>query len=144
MIKKIKPLKFFKNEECINNLVTSGALENESKGDILNISTKNYNYEDNNNEEDIDRYYGKKTDKIISEKFDDRQYLEIKENKNSMNSFDKGKDKDNILIDKKEIINNEDINIDKKIEKREKKHQKGENIIKTKEKINNIMNNENN
>ena len=47
--KKIKPLKFSKNEECINNMVTSGEVQEhdweKDNYDILNVSTKNYEYE---------------------------------------------------------------------------------------------------
>ena len=56
--KKIKSLKFSNNEECINNLVTSGGVQDESKEeDILNVSTKNYNYDDNFYEKELTKGY---------------------------------------------------------------------------------------
>ena len=128
MLKKIKSLKFINNEECINNLVTSGGLQDESKDDILNISTKNYNYEDNYNEEDISKGYKKKSEDFFSEKI-----------KNMKKKHKKTPENNNLLNDKTEINNSKNKNTDNQYRNIEKE----ENINKTKELINNIINNEN-
>ena len=135
-IKKIKSLKFINNEECINNLATSGGVQDESKEeDILNASTKNYNYEDNYNERDTSKGYRRKSADNCSEK-NNKNIQKVK--KNTMNSVDIK----NVLNDKPEIKDDNQNNNDNQNTKTVTKNKKEENINKTKELNNNIKNNE--
>ena len=63
-IKKIKPLKFLDNEQCLNNLVTSGEIRDGSYEEIYNKSTKK-NYGNNNDEENNNRESRKKSDEYF-------------------------------------------------------------------------------
>ena len=114
-IKKIKPLNFPKNEEYINNLVTSEEIQNDEKekDDILNVSTKNYIYEKTSDKKEqiSDELY----EKIIKNKY-------IKKGKNE-------KETQNNLLKEKELKEkeNEQINYNKIKKIDESKKEKPEN-----------------
>ena len=124
-IKIIKSIKFVNNEECINNinnLITSDGLKDGSNEEILNISTKNYNNNDDENymnyrkkSEDI---YSKKINKIIKkEKKEKRKsktpnpnLFEQENVKYSNKQNDNYNDKKGKKEEKNNIINNENYN----------------------------------
>ena len=95
MIKIIKNIKSNTNEESLNNLAISRWLEENSKEEIFNISTKNdnyiYNSEKNNYNNNFDEYfakhYRKKSEEIYSKKI-----KEILKNKNDNSKKEEKKD----------------------------------------------------
>ena len=124
-IKIIKSIKFVNNEECINNinnLITSDGLKDGSNEEILNISTKNYNNNDDENymnyrkkSEDI---YSKKINKIIKKENKEKRksktpnpnLFEQKNIKYRNKDNDNNNDKKEKKEEKNDIINNENYN----------------------------------
>ena len=149
MFKKIKSLKFVNNEECINNLVTTEGIKDGSNEEIYNVSTKNGNYENNDNIEYASKKDRKKSEdiftKLTKNKSIKRDNKEIRKSKTPINNIERN----NLLKEKANKNSNEKKveNINEKEEKKEKlifqKDAKDENINKIKELINHIINNEN-
>ena len=132
-INKVKSIKFINNEECINNinnLITSDGLKDGSNEEILNISTKNYN-----NNEDDENYmnYRKKSEDIYSQKISKIIKKENKEKRKSKTPNPNLFEQENIQYHNKENDNNDD--------KKEKKEQN--NIIINNENLNSTNNNNN-
>ena len=107
-INKVKSIKFINNEECINNinnLITSDGLKDGSNEEILNISTKNYN-----NNEDDENYmnYKKKSEDIYSQKISKIIKKENKEKRKSKTPNPNLFEQENIQYHNKENDNNDD------------------------------------
>ena len=153
MLKKIKPLKFINNEQYINNLVTTEGVKDGSNEEIYNVSTKNYNYENNDNYDNninVPKKDRKKSDDIFTKITKNKSNK--KENKEKRKSKTPGNivEQNNLLKEKVSNNNNFDKNIQNINEKEEKKEkiiiqkdEKDENVNKIKELINHIINNEN-
>ena len=168
MLKKIKSLKFVKNEEYINNLVTTEGLKDGSNEEIYNVSTKNNNYENNDNNDYIPKRKRKKSEDIFSkvtnnksikkennEKRNSKTPINFVEQNNLLKEEVSNNINKNIFEKKVEKINEKEENKIKeknkdKIDKKDKKEKtifqkeaKEENVNKIKELINHIINNEN-
>ena len=152
LIKKIKSLKFITSDDCINNMVTSGGLKDGSNEEILNISTKNYNIEDND-EYCISKHYRKNSEDSHSQK---HNKIIKKENKDKKEDSRKKNSKTPInLIANHNQLNKNDEKIkeikeinsnnihENKSQKKEKKNSKDENENKNKDLIQININNEN-
>ena len=110
LIKKIKPLKFSKNEECINNMVTSGEVQEhdweKDNYDILNVSTKNYEYEKTTDK--INKLENELYEKKIKNKSIKKEKAISKVQNNSLLKENQPKELDNKEIQLK--INSNEIN----------------------------------